>query len=169
MTDTRSETARDVLLACLAVPRWADEVASGAPYPSADALADAAERATRTLTEEEVEAALADHPRIGERHAGAGRSSAFSAAEQAASRTGDEELTRRLLAGNRAYEERFGRVFLLRAAGRDRAEVVAELERRLGLDDETEARIVAEQLREITVLRVRGLDDGRLVRAEAAR
>ena len=41
--------------------------------------------------------------------------------------------------------------------------------RRRGLDDETEARIVAEQLREITVLRVRGLDDGRLVRAGAAR
>ncbi|PPF25019.1 OHCU decarboxylase [Rathayibacter rathayi] len=169
MTDTRSETARDVLLACLAVPRWADEVAAGVPYSGVDALAEAAERVARTLTGAEVDAALADHPRISERHAGAGRSSAFSAAEQAASRTGDEALTERLLSGNRAYEERFGRVFLIRAAGRDRAEVVAELERRLGLDSETEARVVAEQLREITVLRVRGLEDGLLVAGEASR
>ncbi|KQQ00944.1 MULTISPECIES: 2-oxo-4-hydroxy-4-carboxy-5-ureidoimidazoline decarboxylase [unclassified Rathayibacter] len=165
---TATTDPRDALLACLAVPRWADEVAAGAPYASTDALADAADRVARSLTAEEVEAALADHPRIGERHAGAGRSSDFSAAEQASSLSSDEVLAERLLAGNRAYEERFERVFLIRAAGRDRSEIVAELERRLGLDDETERAIVADQLREITVLRVRALgpDTGAVV-AEA--
>ncbi|SMH36448.1 2-oxo-4-hydroxy-4-carboxy-5-ureidoimidazoline decarboxylase [Rathayibacter oskolensis] len=148
---------RDALLACLAVPRWVDEVAAGAPYASTDALADAADRAVRALSADDVEAALADHPRIGERHAGTGRSSEFSAAEQAASLSPDEALAERLLEGNRAYEQRFGRVFLIRAAGRDRAQIVAELERRLGLDDDTERAVVADQLREITVLRVRAL------------
>ena len=155
MTDSTS--LRDALLACLAVPRWADEVTAGAPYPSTESLAAAADATARTLTAEEVEAALADHPRIGDRHAGTGRASDFSAAEQAASLSPDEALAERLLAGNRAYEERFGRVFLIRAAGRDRAEIVAELERRLGLDADTERSIVADQLREITVLRVRAL------------
>ncbi|QHC63213.1 2-oxo-4-hydroxy-4-carboxy-5-ureidoimidazoline decarboxylase [Rathayibacter festucae] len=155
MTDPT--TLRDALLACLAVPRWADEVAAGAPYASTEALADAADASARTLTADEVEAALADHPRIGEKHAGTGRSSDFSAAEQASSLSPDEALAERLLAGNRAYEERFGRVFLIRAAGRDRSEIVAELERRLDLDEETERGIVADQLREITVLRVRAL------------
>ena len=42
MTD--STALRDALLACLAVPRWADEVAAGAPYASAEALADALAR-----------------------------------------------------------------------------------------------------------------------------
>ncbi|KZX19740.1 2-oxo-4-hydroxy-4-carboxy-5-ureidoimidazoline decarboxylase [Rathayibacter tanaceti] len=163
------ETAREVLLACLAVPRWADEVAAGAPYASVEALAAAADGVARTLSAGEVEAALADHPRIGERHAGSGRSSTFSAAEQATSLSEDEALAARLLAGNRAYEERFGRVFLIRAAGRDRAEIVAELERRLALDERTEARIVAEQLREIAVLRVRGLASDLLVSTEPAR
>lgn len=156
---------REALLACLAVPRWADELAAAAPYASTDALAEAADALARTLTGDEVEAALADHPRIGERHAGAGRSSEFSAAEQAASLSPDEALAERLLAGNRAYEERFGRVFLIRAAGRDRAEIVEELERRLLLDDEQERSIVAQQLREIAVLRVRALG----AVAEAAR
>ncbi|MCJ1703534.1 2-oxo-4-hydroxy-4-carboxy-5-ureidoimidazoline decarboxylase [Rathayibacter sp. VKM Ac-2926] len=155
MTDPT--TLRDALLACLAVPRWADEVAAGAPYASTEALAAAADASARTLTADEVEAALADHPRIGEKHAGTGRSSDFSAAEQASSLSPDEALAERLLAGNRAYEERFGRVFLIRAAGRDRSEIVAELERRLGLDEDTERGIVADQLREITVLRVRAL------------
>jgi 2-oxo-4-hydroxy-4-carboxy-5-ureidoimidazoline decarboxylase len=162
---TGAETPRDLLLACLAEPRWADEVAAGAPYASADALAEAADRAARTLTAEEVEAALADHPRIGERHAGSGRSSAFSASEQAASLSPDEALAERLLAGNRAYEERFGRVFLIRAAGRDRAAIVDELERRLHLDDASEAAVVADQLREITVLRARSLESASLVRS----
>ncbi|NRG39579.1 2-oxo-4-hydroxy-4-carboxy-5-ureidoimidazoline decarboxylase [Rathayibacter sp. VKM Ac-2835] len=167
MTD--STPLRDALLACLAVPRWADGVAAGAPYASTDALAAAADAIARSLTAEEVEAALADHPRIGERHAGTGRSSDFSAAEQAASLSPDEALAERLLAGNRAYEERFGRVFLIRAAGRDRAEIVAELERRLGHDDETERAIVADQLREITVLRVRALGPETGAVLEAAR
>jgi 2-oxo-4-hydroxy-4-carboxy-5-ureidoimidazoline decarboxylase len=167
MTDLT--TLHDALLACLAVPRWADEVAAGAPYASTEALAAAADAHARTLTAEEVEAALADHPRIGERHAGAGRSSDFSAAEQASSLSPDEALAERLLAGNRAYEERFGRVFLIRAAGRDRAEIVAELERRLGLDEDTERGIVADQLREITVLRVRGLGPETGAVAEAGR
>ena len=154
---TAPSDLREALLACLAVPRWADEVASGAPYASVDALADAADAAARTLSAQEVETALADHPRIGERHGGTGRSSEFAAAEQAASLSTDARLAERLLAGNRAYEERFGRVFLIRAVGRDRAEILAELERRLDLDEDSERRVVAEQLREITLLRVRGL------------
>lgn len=167
---TAPSDLRDALLACLAVPRWADEVAARAPYASVDALADAADAVARTLTSDEVEAALADHPRIGERHRGSGRSSEFSASEQAASLSPDEELAERLLAGNRAYEERFGRVFLIRAAGRDRTAIVAELDRRLELDDETERGIVADQLREITALRVRALgpETGAVV-AEGAR
>ncbi|MBO0982270.1 2-oxo-4-hydroxy-4-carboxy-5-ureidoimidazoline decarboxylase [Rathayibacter sp. SD072] len=161
---------RDALLACLAVPRWADEVAGGAPYASTGLLAEAADRVARTLTPEEIDSALADHPRIGERHAASGRASAFSAAEQAASLSSDEALAERLIAGNRAYEERFDRVFLIRAAGRSREEIVGELERRLSLDDDAESAIVADQLREITVLRVRALGPATgAVTEEAAR
>jgi 2-oxo-4-hydroxy-4-carboxy-5-ureidoimidazoline decarboxylase len=56
--------------------------------------------------------------------------------------------------GNAAYEERFGRVFLIRAAGRTPEQMRAELERRLGNDDETEAAEALDQLREIALLRL---------------
>ena len=59
-----------------------------------------------------------------------------------------------MLAGNRAYEERFDRVFLIRAAGRGAGEILAELERRLGNDDATERAETLEQLRQIALLRL---------------
>ncbi len=58
------------------------------------------------------------------------------------------------MAGNRAYEERFDRVFLIRAAGRDSSEILSELERRLGNDDVTERAETLTQLRQIALLRL---------------
>ena len=51
---------------------------------------------------------------------------------------GDAAVMAALAEGNREYEQRFGRVFLIRAAGRSSSEVLAELRRRLGNDDATE-------------------------------
>jgi 2-oxo-4-hydroxy-4-carboxy-5-ureidoimidazoline decarboxylase len=146
---------REGLPACLGVPRWVDEVASGGPYASLDDLLDAAGLAATPLSAEEVDQALADHPRIGERHAGLGATASFSAAEQADGASDDADLARRLDEGNRAYEERFGRIFLIRAAGRSRPEILAELERRLQLDPDDEVKVVASELREIALRRVR--------------
>ena len=145
---------REGLTACLAVPRWVDEVVARRPFGSLGALLDAAATAADPLTPEEVDRALASHPRIGERAAGAGQAQSFSRAEQAASEASDQRQADALVAGNRAYEERFGRVFLIRAAGRDRAEVLAELHRRLELDPAAEIAVVASELRDIALRRI---------------
>ena len=63
----------------------------------------------------------------------------------------------RLRAGNAAYEARFGRVFLVRAAGRSSSEILAELERRLGNDEATERAETVTALRDIALLRLEGL------------
>lgn len=60
----------------------------------------------------------------------------------------------RLAAGNAAYEERFGRVFLIRAAGRDPGEILGELDRRLHNDDATERAETVDNLRQIALLRL---------------
>lgn len=147
--------ARDALLACAHVTRWADDVAAGRPYASVDDAADAALAAADPWTDDEVDAALARHPRIGERAQGDAADASMSRSEQSGVDTSDGDVTRRLAEGNRAYEERFGRIFLIRAAGRSRAEILAELERRLALGDEEELAVVGEQLREIALLRLR--------------
>ena len=66
-------------------------------------------------------------------------------------------LAEEIAAGNAAYEERFGRVFIIRAAGRTRREILDELTRRLELDDAIEIQIVGEQLRDIALLRLEKL------------
>jgi 2-oxo-4-hydroxy-4-carboxy-5-ureidoimidazoline decarboxylase len=144
----------DGLLACLAVPRWVDEVAAQAPFATVEELVAAGRRAATPLSPAEVDQALQHHPRIGERAVGEGPGETFSRAEQAAADSGDEELAAALKAGNAAYERRFGRVFLIRAAGRSRAEILAELTRRLKLDEQTEVGIVADELRDIASLRM---------------
>ena len=145
---------REGLTACLAVPRWVDDVVAAAPFGSLVELLDVAAAAASPLTTAEVDQALAHHPRIGERAAGHGQVETFSRAEQSASASEDDDLSRALADGNRAYEERFGRVFLIRAAGRSRSEILAELRRRLELDPGAEADLVASELRDIALLRI---------------
>ncbi|MCM3660611.1 2-oxo-4-hydroxy-4-carboxy-5-ureidoimidazoline decarboxylase [Georgenia satyanarayanai] len=148
--------ARDLLLACVAVPRWAEAIVAGRPYADLDALLRTARTAASPWTNEEIDAAMARHPRIGERATGEGADAEHSRREQSGVDTTDASTAQRLLEGNRAYEERFGHVFLIRAAGRSSADILAALEARLANDPDTERQITADQLREIAVLRLRG-------------
>lgn len=148
------EPTREELLACLRIERWASELA-GRAYPTLEDLERAAVAAATPLTDPEVREALEAHPRIGERRQGDDAEARFSRAEQSSSASQDEDLAARLAQLNAAYEERFDRVFLIRAAGRSREEIVAEIERRLGCTEEDERAEVAEQLRQIALLRLR--------------
>ena len=148
-----ADEAQGLLRTCLDVPRWVDDVEGGRPYAGWAALREAAEQSAARLTEAELEAALARHPRIGER-AGASHDAEHSEREQAGVDHTDRDTASRLAAGNAAYEERFDRVFLIRAAGRSAAEILAELDRRLDNDDPTERDETIQQLGEIAVLRL---------------
>ena len=150
--DLPEAEARERLARCLDVPRWVETVLAGRPYDGVGELMAVAREAA-VLDEAELDAALAGHPRIGER-AGAGHDRAFSAAEQSAVGREDAEVAARLADGNRAYEARFDRVFLIRAAGRGAPEILAELQRRLGNDDAAEREETVTQLREIALLRL---------------
>ena len=144
------QEAAERLRTCLDVQRWVDQVLAGRPYADTDALRSVARNAAVAMTDDELEAALARHPRIGEK-AGAGHDAAFSAREQAGVEASDAE---RLVEANRAYEERFDRVFLIRAAGRSSGEILAECERRLGNDDDSERAETIEQLTQLALLRL---------------
>jgi 2-oxo-4-hydroxy-4-carboxy-5-ureidoimidazoline decarboxylase len=159
MIEATDSELRAGLEAALAVSRWVDEVASAAPFDGLDALLHRARAAATPLAPDEIAQALAHHPRIGEKPVGDSAAAAHSRREQAglSERTADmddAELSAAIHAGNAEYESRFDRVFLIRAAGRTRAEILHELQRRLTLDDDTELAIVAEQLREIALLRL---------------
>ncbi len=151
-----ADAAAALLRACADVDAWVETLVAERPFGSVEALLGRADVLAGDWTPDQVDAALADHPRIGERHAGAGTSAALSGREQSGVDTSTETAAR-LAAGNAAYEERFGRVFLVRAAGRGTGEILALLEQRLTHDPDTELAVTAQQLREIAVLRLKGL------------
>ena len=137
------------------MPRWADEVAAGRPFANLDEIEARMVEAAATITDDELERALARHPRIGERAEADKHDAEHSTREQSGVDARDAELARELREGNLAYEERFGRVFIVRAAGRDGPEILAELRRRLGNDDAAERAETIEQLTQIAVRRGR--------------
>ncbi len=149
--------ARDVLRPCLDVDRWIDTVVAGRPFESVATAAEFARTAASPLQPQEIEAALTHHPRIGEKAEGDSAEAAHSSREQAGLGALETDVEERLRAGNAAYEERFDRVFLIRAAGRTPAEILSELDRRMANSDDEEIAEVGAQLIEIAVIRLEGI------------
>lgn len=151
------DDASAVLRPCIDIQRWVDQIADARPFASGDALLGFARDAASPFTPDEVDAALAHHPRIGERPTSATAEASMSRSEQAGVDPADAAAADALAAGNRAYEEKFGRVFLIRAAGRTAPEILAALNERLANSPAQEDVIVAQQLREIALLRLEGV------------
>jgi 2-oxo-4-hydroxy-4-carboxy-5-ureidoimidazoline decarboxylase len=148
---------RENLEACLSVRRWIDDVVRAAPFDSVAELLAVAHDAATPLSTAEIDEAIAHHPRIGEKPTRDGAAQDFSRSAQASLDEDDAAIVAAIAAGNKAYEDRFGRVFIIRTAGRTRAEILEELERRLELPGSTELEIVGEQLREIALIRLEKL------------
>jgi 2-oxo-4-hydroxy-4-carboxy-5-ureidoimidazoline decarboxylase len=149
-----ADQLRSALTACCASRSWVSRIVAGRPYADRAALLDTAETACRELDEADLDEALAAHPRIGDRAGGTSTEARWSRSEQASVSGSDDGTRAQLHEANLAYEHRFGRVFLIRAAGRTPAEMLAEARRRLDNDDAAERREVAVQLGQIARLRV---------------
>ena len=143
--------AVSVLLGCCAAPGWARRVAAGRPYATVDDLLAAAGAAWAGREPGDLDAAMAGHPRIGER-----RLSVQSRQEQSGVGS-DPGVVEALREANAAYEDRFGRVFLICATGRGPDEILAELRRRMAHDPATELGVAATEIGKINALRLRQL------------
>ncbi|MGW5260064.1 2-oxo-4-hydroxy-4-carboxy-5-ureidoimidazoline decarboxylase [Microbispora sp. NPDC004025] len=155
------ELSREDLRSCCSCATWVAQVAARGPYEDLDGLRRASESAVAALDWDDVLEALAAHPRIGERPDGAGREAAWSRAEQAGTADAGRDVLGALREGNAAYESRFGHVYLVCAAGRTAGEMLALLHERLGHDEETERKVVREELAKIVDLRLAKLWEGR--------
>lgn len=145
------------LSACCGSAAWARTVVAGRPYFSVEALMEAAERVWFAQPEAEWLAAFACHPRIGETKAtvDAGEEFArFSGSEQRAALETVAAVAQRLVEGNRAYEAKFGFLYLVFASGRTAPELLEVLELRLGNDRAAELQEAARQQWRITELRM---------------
>ncbi|AWS41994.1 2-oxo-4-hydroxy-4-carboxy-5-ureidoimidazoline decarboxylase [Streptosporangium sp. 'caverna'] len=89
-----------------------------------------------------------------------GRESGWSRQEQSGVGAAGREVLEELAEGNRAYEERFGHVYLVCATGLSAEEMLARLRERLGNNEEAERDVVRAELAKITRLRLAKLLGG---------
>ena len=152
-----ADEARSQLRPCLDVDRWIEAVVAARPFADLDSALAAAHNDAAPLTTDEIDAAMAHHPRIGEKAKGDGAEAEHSSREQAGLGTLEADVQSQLAAGNAAYEARFDRVFLIRAAGRTPEEILSELQRRMDNTAEDETAEVGQQLIQIAELRLEGI------------
>jgi len=143
--------AERVLSRCCASRRWVETVAAGRPYASTPDLYAAADAAVSRLDAADLDEALAGHPRIGERPAAEAE---WSRREQSGLASATSDTLAAIADGNRAYEARFGHVYLVCAAGKDADELLALLRQRLHNDPGTERRVLRAELAKINRIRL---------------
>ncbi|MGA7930635.1 MAG: 2-oxo-4-hydroxy-4-carboxy-5-ureidoimidazoline decarboxylase [Candidatus Sulfotelmatobacter sp.] len=157
------EAGATQILPCCGSMAWAREMAARRPFQDEAALMAASDQAWRSLTESDWMEAFNSHPRIGESNAAnpsAQRSSvqpssAWAIEEQKEVADAGDTVKIALVEGNREYERRFGRIFIVCATGKSGAELLEILRRRLQNEAGTELYEAAEQQRQITRIRLK--------------
>jgi 2-oxo-4-hydroxy-4-carboxy-5-ureidoimidazoline decarboxylase len=142
------------LVACCASKRWVAKVVKGRPYGTLGRLAAASDSTLSRLDWSDLSEALAAHPRIGDRASGAEREASWSRQEQSRASAATTTTRDQLVAGNRAYEQRFGHVFLICATGLSAQQMLSSLESRLHNDPIAEREVVRSELTKIVRLRL---------------
>ncbi len=151
------EDAANEILLCCGSKSWARKMASRRPFPDEKELLTASDEVWRNLNEADWMEAFASHPRIGKSTGSAPahpRSAAWSGEEQAKVGHAKEGTLNQLAEDNRAYEQRFGRIFIVCATGKSAESLLEILRRRLLNDAAAELRESVEAQRQITTLRL---------------
>lgn len=152
-----ADAAGELLRACCGAARWVEGMVARRPFGSLGAAFAAADDVWWSLAPDDWGEAFAHHPRIGERRgavAQSARGAAWSAGEQAGAACAPSHVQEELAAANRAYEERFGRIYIICATGKSAEEMLATARARLANDPAAELRVAAEEQRKITRLRL---------------
>lgn len=149
--------AREALHRCCASNAWVEAMLERRPFGEDAALFEAAEETWQRLDREDWLEAFAAHPRIGAWEARESATSGWSREEQSGMAAAADPVRRSLAEGNRIYEERFGHVFLIHAAGRSAEEMLTALRDRLRNDPAEELRVAADEQRKITRSRLEKL------------
>jgi 2-oxo-4-hydroxy-4-carboxy-5-ureidoimidazoline decarboxylase len=153
----RDEAAQEIL-SCCGSRAWAARLAAMRPFVDEPSLFAAADRCWQDLPQADWLEAFRSHPRIGEKHAQSkttDASAAWSSSEQSQMKEADAAILLRMQQGHSQYEERFGRIFIVCASGKQPAEMLQILERRLSNDPAEELLESAAQQQQIMQLRLR--------------
>jgi 2-oxo-4-hydroxy-4-carboxy-5-ureidoimidazoline decarboxylase len=153
----QEEAAREIL-PCCGSRTWAASMASKRPIRDESSLLATSDTIWRSLGESDWLEAFRSHPRIGKTRTekvAPAQSSTWSEQEQEKAATADEAVKMALKWGNREYEQKFGRIFIVCATEKSASEILEILRRRLHNDEATELQQAAEEQRQIMHIRLR--------------
>lgn len=132
------------------------------PFTGVDQMIETADRIWWSLGQQDWLEAFHSHPKIGEKKPAqqvSEQSRAWSGHEQSGIENSARDTIEALAELNRAYEERFGFIFIVCATGKTSDEMLAILRARLENPADVELRIAADEQAKITELRLRKLID----------
>ncbi|MEJ2442727.1 MAG: 2-oxo-4-hydroxy-4-carboxy-5-ureidoimidazoline decarboxylase [Exilibacterium sp.] len=152
--------ARRLLTQCCAATTWVERMLAARPFTDSDSLLRLAAQHWKELGEADYLQAFAAHPQIGaidslrEKYTD---TKTLAGGEQAGVDGADEATLQALAAGNNAYRDKFGFIFIVCATGKSAAEMLQLLQQRLPNERAVELRNAAEQQHKITRIRLEQL------------
>lgn len=157
INQTSPTEARRLFFNCCGCDTWARAMAQGRPYASPTALFKAADVVFEMLSREDWLEAFSHHPKIGDIESLRRKfrdTAHLAGAEQAGVNNANEQTIAALTAGNSAYEEKFGFIFIVSASGKTAEEMLALLRQRLANSFEDELKIASAEQKKITKFRM---------------
>jgi 2-oxo-4-hydroxy-4-carboxy-5-ureidoimidazoline decarboxylase len=148
------------LATCCGSAAWVAALNQQFPFATADALLAAADQVWQNLAETDWSEAFTHHPKIGDVHALREKfasTATWAAGEQGAVRQASPDTLEALAAGNDAYEQKFGYIFIVCATGKSADEMLALLQARLPNEPQHEIKIAMGEQAKITRLRLQKL------------
>ena len=135
-------------------------MANKRPFPTLETLLSAATDVWWSLDRSDWLEAFRSHPKIGEKKAAgnvSAQSQQWSGQEQAGVANAPDATVSSLADLNRAYEQKFGFIFIICATAKTSEEMLAALRERLQHEPDVELPIAASEQSKITELRLKKL------------
>jgi len=142
-----------VLFLCCGSRAWVEKMLPFVPAEDMVELLEDAEEQWWKCSESDWKEAFAQHPRIGDRKID------WASSEQSGMTKASAEIIEAFLEANKAYEAKFGYIFIVCASGKSAEEMLGMLQVRLMHEPEEEIKIAADEQNKITKLRIEKLLD----------
>lgn len=152
-----AEELREELFRCSGSMIWSEKVIERRPFKDEGHLRHVAVGAWYNLPPEEWKNAFLHHPKIGDIEALRTKfatTSEWSSKEQSGVQNAPERLLEALRKGNEEYEQKFGYIFIICAAGKSAEEMLSSLQNRLKNKAEPELFFSTNEHLRITLLRM---------------
>ncbi|MBS1941247.1 MAG: 2-oxo-4-hydroxy-4-carboxy-5-ureidoimidazoline decarboxylase [Bacteroidetes bacterium] len=148
--------ASEALEQCCGASQWVDRMVYARPFENLGEVLETSDNIWEECDVDDYEEAFGHHPRIGDAKAAASGGQ-WAAGEQKGMQGTDPAQLEKFIAANRAYEEKFGFIFIVCATGKGAAEMLTMLEARMNNDPKDEIHIAAAEQNKITRLRLKKL------------